>query len=403
MTTVACIEDLRELSKRRVPKAFYDYICAGSYGEETLRANREDMQRIKLRQRVLVDMANRDLTATIIGQKSKLPFGLAPVAMIGMQHGDGEILAAKAANEAGIPFTLSTMSINSIEDIAEATGKPFWFQLYVMRDRGFIRELIKRAENANCSALVLTVDLQVLGQRHCDVRNGLSVPPKLKPHTLIEMMMKPRWVASVLAGKRWTFGNLAGHVKGMDNVKELSAWTATQFDQALNWKDIEWIKSLWPRKLVLKGILDTEDARLAVKSGADAIVVSNHGGRQLDGTSSSIAMLPRIADAVGSDIEVMFDGGIRTGADIVRAIALGARFCLIGRAFAWAVGAGGQQGVAKAIELLGKELDTTMALCGVTTVKGITRDVVDLSTVPGAAAAKANGKPPAKPVAKKKR
>jgi L-lactate dehydrogenase (cytochrome) len=405
MATIACIEDLREVSRRRVPKAFYDYICAGSYNEETLRANREDMQRIKLRQRVLVDMANRDLSTTIIGQKTALPFGLAPVAMIGMQHGNGEILAAQAANEAGIPFTLSTMSINSIEDIAEATGKPFWFQLYVMRDRGFIKELIKRAEQANCSALVLTVDLQVLGQRHCDVRNGLSVPPQIKPHTLLEMMMKPRWVASVLRGKRWTFGNLAGFVKGMDDVRQLSAWTATQFDQALNWKDIEWIKSLWPRKLILKGILDEQDARLAVKSGADAIVVSNHGGRQLDGTSSSIAMLPKIADAVGADIEVMFDGGIRTGSDLVRAIALGARFCLIGRAYAWAVGAGGKAGVAKAIELLGKELDTTMALCGVTSIKKITREVVDLSTVPAyAAATEANEKrAPAKAPAKKKR
>lgn len=397
MTTIACIDDLREVSRRRVPKAFFDYIGAGSYGEETLRANREDMQKIKLRQRVLVDMANRDLSTTIVGQKSKLPFGLAPVAMVGMQHGDGEILAARAALEAGIPYTLSTMSINSIEDIAEATGKPFWFQLYVMRDRGFIRELVKRAEKANCSALVLTVDLQVLGQRHCDIRNGLSVPPQIKLHTLAEMAMKPRWVASVLSGKRWTFGNLAGHVKGMENVKSLSAWTATQFDQALNWKDIEWIKSIWPRKLIIKGILDPEDARLAAKSGADAIVVSNHGGRQLDGTASSISMLPKIADAVGSDIEVMFDGGIRTGADLVRALALGAKFCLIGRAYAWAVGAGGQKGCAKAIDILGKELDTTMALCGVTTIKGITRNVVDRDTIPAGGAAKSQtSKPPAK-------
>ncbi len=408
MTTIACIDDLREVSKRRVPKAFFDYIGAGSYGEETLRANREDMQKIKLRQRVLVDMAQRDLSTTIVGQKSTLPFGIAPVAMIGMQHGDGEILAAQAANEAGIPFTLSTMSINSIEDIAEATGKPFWFQLYVMRDRGFIKELIQRAERANCSALVLTVDLQVLGQRHVDVRNGLSVPPKLKLHTLMEMAMKPRWVASVVSGKRWTFGNLAGHVKGMDDVKELSAWTATQFDQALNWKDIEWIKSIWPRKLIIKGILDVDDARLATKCGADAIVVSNHGGRQLDGTSSSIAMLPKIADAVGSDIEVMFDGGIRTGSDLVRALALGAKFCLAGRPFAWGVGAGGKAGVTKAIEILGKELDTTMALCGVTSIDAIDRKVIDVATIPttgalkpvAAAVKKPAKKSPARPAAK---
>jgi L-lactate dehydrogenase (cytochrome) len=404
MTVFTCIDDLRERARRNVPRAFFDYIGAGSYSEETLRANREDMGRIKLRQRVLVDMSKRDLSTTIVGQKTTLPFGLAPVAMIGMQHGNGEILAAQAANEAGIPFTLSTMSINSIEDIAEATGKPFWFQLYVMRDRGFIKELIQRAFNANCSALVLTVDLQVLGQRHCDIKNGLSVPPQIKLHTLLEMAMKPAWVASVLRGKRWTFGNLAGHVKGMENVRSLSAWTATQFDQALNWKDIEWIKSLWPRKLILKGILDNDDARLAVKAGADAIVVSNHGGRQLDGTTSSISMLPKIADAVGSDIEVMFDGGIRTGADLVRAIALGARCCLIGRAFAWGVGAGGQQGVATAIDILRKELDTTMALCGVKSIKEITRDVLVSETIPGAGDARAPAAAPriARPAPKKK-
>ncbi len=405
MTEITCIDDLRELAKRRVPRAFFDYVGAGSYSEETLRANREDMARIKLRQRVLVDMSGRDLSTTIVGQKIALPFGLAPVAMIGMQHGDGEILAAKAASEAGIPFTLSTMSINSIEDIAEATGKPFWFQLYVMRDRGFIKELIQRAFKANCSALVLTVDLQVLGQRHCDIRNGLSVPPQIKLHTLLEMAMKPAWVASVLRGKRWTFGNLAGHVQGMENVRSLSAWTATQFDQALNWKDIEWIKSLWPRKLILKGILDVEDAKLAARAGADAIVVSNHGGRQLDGTHSSISMLPKIADAVGSDIDVMFDGGIRTGSDLVRALGLGARCCLIGRAFAWGVGAAGQAGAAKAIDILRKELDTTMALCGVKRVKNIDRNVIAMDTVPGfAAAASASpaARKPARSAAKKK-
>ncbi len=293
-----------------------------------------------------------------------------------MQHGDGEILACRAAQAAGIPFTLSTMSICSIEDVAEAVGKPFWFQLYVMRDRGFIKALIERAAAAKCSALVLTVDLQVLGQRHCDIRNGMTVPPEIKLSNLIDIATKPAWAFSILKGKRKTFGNLAGHVRGMENVTSLAQWTASQFDPTLNWKDVEWVRSLWPGKLILKGILDVEDARTAIKTGASALIVSNHGGRQLDGAPSSISALPKVADAVGADIEVMFDGGIRTGADVLRALALGARSCMIGRSYIYGLGAGGQAGVAKAIEVLGKELDVTMALCGVKSVEDIDRRVV---------------------------
>ena len=376
MKNITCIEDLRQLARRKVPRAFFDYVEAGSYSQETLRFNREDMQRVKLRQRVLVDMMGRDLSTTIIGEKIALPFALSPVAMTGLQHGNGEILAARAANAAGIPFGLSTMSICSIEDVAEATGKPFWFQLYVMRDRGFVKDLIARAAAAKCSALVLTVDLQVLGQRHCDVKNGLAVPPEIRLKNVIDMMTKPAWVLSVLQSKRKTFGNLAGYVRGKDDVKSLAQWTATQFDQALNWKDIDWIKSLWPGKLILKGILDVEDAKLAAKSGASALVVSNHGGRQLDGAPSSISMLPKIADAVGSQIEVLFDGGIRSGQDIMRALGLGARGCLIGRAYQYGLGAGGEAGVAKAIDILRTELDVTMALCGVKRVADIDRRVI---------------------------
>ncbi|MDQ2955138.1 MAG: alpha-hydroxy-acid oxidizing protein [Pseudomonadota bacterium] len=376
MKNITCIEDLRQLARRKVPRAFFDYVEAGSYSQETLRFNREDMQRVKLRQRVLVDMMGRDLSTTIIGEKVALPFALSPVAMTGLQHGNGEILAARAANAAGIPFGLSTMSICSIEDVAEATGKPFWFQLYVMRDRGFVRDLIARAQAARCSALVLTVDLQVLGQRHCDVKNGLAVPPEIRLKNIVDMATKPAWVLSVLKSKRKTFGNLAGYVKGKDDVKSLAEWTATQFDQALNWKDIDWIKSLWPGKLILKGILDVEDAKLAARSGASALVVSNHGGRQLDGAPSSISVLPKIADAIGSQIEILFDGGIRSGQDMMRALGLGAKGCLIGRAYQYGLGAGGEAGVAKAIDILRTELDVTMALCGVKRVADIDRRVI---------------------------
>jgi L-lactate dehydrogenase (cytochrome) len=293
-----------------------------------------------------------------------------------MQHGDGEILACRAAQAAGIPFTLSTMSICSIEDVAEATGKPFWFQLYVMRDRGFIKSLIERAAAAKCSALVLTVDLQVLGQRHCDVKNGMTVPPEIRLGNVIDIATKPAWALSVLKGRRKTFGNLAGHVKGMENVNSLAQWTASQFDATLSWKDVEWVRSVWPGKLIVKGILDVEDAKTAAKTGAAALIVSNHGGRQLDGAPSSITALPKIADAVGGEIEVMFDGGVRTGQDIVRALALGARSCMIGRSYVYGLGAYGEAGVAKAIELLGKELDVTMALCGLNKVQDIDRRVI---------------------------
>jgi L-lactate dehydrogenase (cytochrome) len=376
MKSLPSIEDLRQRARRNVPKMFFDYADAGSYNQETLRSNRTDLERIKLRQRILVDVDQRDTSTTIIGEQASLPLALGPIGLGGMMHGDGEILACRAAQAAGIPYTLSTMSINSIEDVASSVAKPFWFQLYVMRDRGFIRELIQRAAAAKCSALMLTVDLQVLGQRHCDVRNGLTVPPEIKIRNLIDIATKPAWALSVLRGKRKTFGNLAGHVQGMENINSLAAWTASQFDPTLSWKDVEWIKSLWPGKLILKGILDVEDARIAAKTGAAAISVSNHGGRQLDGATSAISALPRVVDAVGSEIEVLFDSGIRTGADIMRALALGAHACIVGRSYIYGLGAGGQAGVTRAIEILGRELDVTMALCGVKALKDIDRRVL---------------------------
>ncbi|MGN1288213.1 alpha-hydroxy acid oxidase [Bradyrhizobium sp. NAS96.2] len=371
MKHITCIEDLRQLHKRRVPKAFFDYADRGSYTEDTLRANSEDLQQIKFRQRILVDVSKRTLATTILGEPSAMPLILAPVGLLGMQHGDGEIYACRAAQAAGIPFTQSTMSICSIEDIAAAVDKPFWFQLYVMKDRGFIKSLIERAIAAKCSALVLTVDLQVIGQRHQDIKNGMTVPPEWSLSKLIDFATKPAWVSGVLQGKRRTFGNIAGHVKGTEDLTKLSEWTASQFDTSLSWKDIDWIRSIWPGKLILKGILDVEDAELAAKTGAQAIVVSNHGGRQLDGAPSSIEVLPEIVDEVGSKLEIMFDGGIRTGMDIMRALALGAKSCMIGRAYAYGLGAGGQEGVAKALDILGKELTTTMGLCGVNTIAEI--------------------------------
>jgi L-lactate dehydrogenase (cytochrome) len=369
LTGITCMEDLRRIARRKVPSAFFDYAEAGSYSEATLRANRADLELIKLRQRVLIDISKRSTATTILGEDVSMPIALAPVAMTGLEHGNGEILACRAAQEAGVPFTMSTLSICSIEDVAGAVRKPFWFQLYVMKDRGFVRSLIERAAAANCSALVVTVDLQVLGQRHIDIKNGLSVPPALKFANLIDMATKPRWVAGVLAGRRWTFGNLDGHVKGMKDVRSLAQWVSSQFDPTLNWSDIEWIRSIWPGKLILKGILDLDDARLAARTGADALVVSNHGGRQLDGAPSSISALPKIADAVGQEIEVMFDGGIRSGQDVLRALALGARGCLIGRPYIFGLGAGGEAGVAKAIEIIRKELDVSMALTGLTSVR----------------------------------
>ena len=376
MKHITCIEDLRQLARRKVPRAFFDYAEAGSYAQETLRTNRADLQQIKLRQRMFIAPGLRDTSTTILGEKASLPIALGPVAMTGLERGDGEILACRAAQAAGIPYCLSTMSICSIEDVAAAVKKPFWFQLYVMKDRGFVRSLIERAIVAECSALVVTVDLQVLGQRHCDVKNGLAVPPQLKFHNALDMATKPGWVVSVLRGKRWTFGNLDGHVKGMEDVRSLAKWVSTQFDETLNWKDIEWIRDIWPGKFIIKGILDIDDAERAAKTGAAAIVVSNHGGRQLDGAASAISVLPKVADAVGEKVEIMFDGGVRSGQDVMRALALGAKSCLIGRAYIFGLGAGGEEGVATAIDIIRNELDVSMALTGVKRVEDIGRNVL---------------------------
>jgi L-lactate dehydrogenase (cytochrome) len=374
--TLTSIPDLRQRARARVPKMFFEYADRGSYAEETLRANAADLEKIKLRQRALVDVSQRDLATTIIGEPAALPLALAPIGLCGMQWGDGEILACRAAQAIGIPFTLSTMSICSIEDVAAAVAKPFWFQLYVMKDRGFVRGLIERAAAAKCSALVLTIDLQVLGQRHADVKNGMTVPPEIRIRNVIDIATKPGWALSVLGGKRKTFGNLAGHVRGMENVNSLSKWIAGQFDPALNWKDVEWVRSLWPGKLIIKGVMDVEDAKLAAKTGASALVVSNHGGRQLDGAPSSISALPKIAQAVGGECEVMFDGGIRSGQDVLRALALGARSCMIGRAFVYGLGAGGEAGVAKAISIIRNELDVSMALTGTCSIGAIGPQVI---------------------------
>ena len=376
VTNATCIDDLRKVALRRVPRAFFQYADHGSYSQSTLRANRTGLNSIRLRQRVGIDVGNRDLATTIVGEPAALPLILAPVGLCGMQCRDGEILACRAAQAAGIPFCLSTMSICSIEDVAAAVDKPFWFQLYVMKDRGFVRALIERAAAAKCSALVLTVDLQVLGQRHRDIRNGMTVPPELRIKNIIDIASKPGWALSILRGKRRTFGNLVGHIRGMKDVTALSQWTAGQFDATLNWKDVEWIAAQWGGKLIVKGILDAEDARMAAKTGAAALVVSNHGGRQLDGALSSIAALPPVVEAVGSSIEVLFDGGIRTGQDVMRAIALGARACLSGRAYIYGLGAGGQAGVARAIEIIRNELDVSMALTGVNSIAEIDRHVI---------------------------
>ena len=375
MKNITCIEDLRKIHKRRVPKAFFDYADRGSYAEETLRANRDDMQRIKFRQRILVDVSSRSMNTTILGEPAALPLILAPIGLTGMQHADGEIHACRAAHAAGIPYTLSTMSTCSIEDVASNVDKPFWFQLYVMKDRGFVKALIERAIAAKCSALVLTVDLQVIGQRHADIHNGMTVPPQWTLSKLIDFASKPSWVSGVLRGKRRTFGNLVDAMKG-SNVNQLSVWIASQFDQSLNWKDVEWIRSIWPGKLIIKGILDVADAKEAVKTGAQAMVVSNHGGRQLDGAPSSISVLPEIVQEVGGQTEILFDGGIRSGQDVMRALALGAKSCMIGRAYVHGLGAGGQDGVATAIDVISKELSTTMGLCGVNRIEDIDRHVL---------------------------
>src|SRR6201995_2527453 len=381
MKHVTCIEDLRLLHKQRVPKAFFDYADRGSYTEDTLRANSEKLQEIKFRQRILVDVSKRDLSTTILGEPASMPLILAPVGLLGMQHGDGEIHACRAAQAAGIPFTQSTMSICSIEDIAASVDKPFWFPLYVMKDRGFIKALIERAIAAKCSALVLTVDLQVLGQRHQDIKNGMTVPPEWSLSKLVDFASKPAWVAGILRGKRRTFGNLMGHLKGTEDITALSTWINSQFDTSLNWKDVEWIRSIWPGKLILKGILDVEDAEEAGKTGAQAMVVSNHGGRQLDGAPSSIEILPEIVDAVGSQMEIMFDGGIRSGQDVVRAIAPGAKSCMIGRAYIHGLGAYGGPGVTNAIDIIRNEMLTTMGLFGVNTIAEIDDHVLALECV----------------------
>ncbi|HSQ81304.1 MAG TPA: alpha-hydroxy acid oxidase [Casimicrobiaceae bacterium] len=376
MTTITCIEDLRVLAKRRVPRMFYDYCDSGSWTEGTYRANEADFQKIKLRQRVAVNLENRSVRTTMIGEDVAMPVALAPVGLTGMQHADGEILAARAAEKFGVPFTLSTMSICSIEDIAAHTKKPFWFQLYVMRDRPFAERLIERARAARCSALMLTLDLQILGQRHKDLKNGLTAPPRLTLPNLINLATKPRWCMGMLGTRRRQFGNVVGHVEGVENMASLASWTNSQFDPALNWGDVEWIKKRWGGKLILKGIQDPEDARLAADSGADALVVSNHGGRQLDGAASSIEALPAIVDAVGSRIEVWMDGGIRSGQDVLKALALGAKGTLIGRSFIYGLAAMGEAGVTKALEIIRNELDLTMAFCGRTKVADIDRSVL---------------------------
>lgn len=371
MPVITCVEDLRLLAKKRVPKAFYDYADSGSYTESTYRSNSSALADIKLRQRVAINVDQRSTRSSLIGHDVSMPVAIAPTGLTGMQWANGEMLGAMAAEQFGIPFTLSTMSICSLEDVASVTTKPFWFQLYVMRDRGFVRELIQRAKACGCSALVLTLDLQILGQRHKDLKNGMSVPPRLTLANLLDLATKPGWALRALGGRK-TFGNLAGHVKGMDGITTLSQWTASQFDPTLNWDDVAWIQREWGGKLILKGIMDAEDARIGASLGADAIVVSNHGGRQLDGAPASIDALPAIAEAAGHLSEIWFDGGIRSGQDILKACALGAKGCMIGRAFLYALGAMRQPGVSLMLEILRKELDVSMALTGL-------RDIRDAS------------------------
>ena len=369
MPVVTCIEDLRQLAQKRVARAVFEYVDCGSYTQSTLRENRADLDLLRFRQRVGIDVERRSLRATMAGQEVRMPVALAPVGLTGLNWADGEILACRAAQRFGVPFTLSTMSICSIEDVAEAVDEPFWFQLYVMRDRGFSASLIERAKAAKCSALLLTLDLQIQGQRHRDLKNGLSVPPRLTLATLFDVMRKPSWTLNVLRGKRKSFGNLEGRIPDAKDLTTLGQWIAGQFDPTLSWKDIEWVKQAWGGKLVLKGILDGEDAKIALSSGADAIVVSNHGGRQLDGAVSSIRALPDVAEAVQGKIEVWFDGGIRSGQDVLKALALGADATMIGKAFAYGLGAMGEAGVTRALEIIRAELDVTMALCGLRDVK----------------------------------
>lgn len=376
MTAVTCIEDLRVLMKRRVPRMFYDYVDTGSWSESTYHANEADFKALKFRQRVAVNIEKRSIRARMIGQDVTMPVAIAPTGSTGMMHADGEILAARAAEKFGIPFTLSTMSICSIEDVAAATQAPFWFQLYVMRDRGFVEDLIDRARAARCGALMLTLDLQVLGQRHRDIKNGLSTPVKPTLGNLANLALHPRWCMNMLGTRRRNFGNIVGHVKDVTDIGTLGEWTAKQFDPRLSWADVEWIKQRWSGKLILKGVMDVEDARIAADSGADALVVSNHGGRQLDGAPSTISALPAIADAVGSRIEVWVDGGIRSGQDVLKAWAAGARGTLIGRSFLYGLGALGEAGVTRALEIIARELDLSMAFCGHTDIQHVGRDVL---------------------------
>ena len=382
MPVITNIEDLRVLAEKRVPRMFYDYADSGSWTEGTYRANENDFHAIKLRQRVAVNMENRSTATTMVGVPSHMPVSIAPVGLTGMQHADGEIHAAQAAKKFGIPFTLSTMSICSIEDIATHTQAPFWFQLYMMRDRDAMARMIERCKVAQCSALVLTLDLQVIGQRHKDIKNGLSAPPRPTLLNILNLLTKPRWCMGMAGTSRRSFGNLIGHVKNVSDMSSLAAWTNEQFDPRLSWPDIEWVKKQWGGKLILKGIMDPEDARLAVQSGADAIVVSNHGGRQLDGAPSSIRALPGIVAAVGSDIEVWMDGGIRSGQDVLKAWALGARGTMIGRAMVYGLGAMGEAGVTKALQIIHKELDVTMAFCGHTNIQNVNRDILLPGTYP---------------------
>lgn len=377
MAEITCVEDLRRLARQRVPRMFYDYVDGGSWTEYTYRANEADFAKIEFRQRVAVDITERSTASTMVGLPVSMPVAIAPTGLAGMQHADGEILAARAAKKFGIPFTLSTMSICSIEAVAAATGRhPFWFQLYVLRDRSFVEGLIERARNADCSALVVTMDLQVFGQRHKDKKNGLSTPPRPTLRNLVNLASKPRWCWNMLGTRHRQFGNIVGHAKGVDNIGSLVEWTRDQFDPRLSWQDIEWIKRRWNGKLIVKGIQDPEDAHLAVESGADAIVVSNHGGRQLDGASSSISTLPRIVEAVGHRVEVHMDGGIRSGQDVLKAIALGARGTYIGRAMMYGLGALGEKGVTTALHLIQNELDLSMAFCGKTSIPGVGREIL---------------------------
>jgi L-lactate dehydrogenase (cytochrome) len=377
VAVITNIEDLRVLAQKRVPRMFYDYADSGSWTESTYRANEADFDKILFRQRVAINMENRSVRTTMVGEDVAMPVAIAPTGLTGMQHADGEILVARAAKKFGIPFTLSTMSICSIEDVAAGTDNhPFWFQLYVMRDRDFIERLIERARVAHCSALMLTLDLQIIGQRHKDLRNGLSAPPKLTIPNMLNMMTKPRWGLGMLGTPRRYFGNIVGHVKGVENMGSLAEWTSKQFDPALSWKDVEWIKKRWGGKLILKGIQDVEDAQLAVDSGADALIVSNHGGRQLDGAPSSISALPAIVDAVGRKIEVHMDGGIRTGQHVLKAMALGAKGTYIGRAHLYGLGAMGEAGVTKTLEIIHKELDLSMAFCGRTNINTVDEGIL---------------------------